>query len=63
MTVDIWQVRKICVTVFLFFVILYLRAISKYKPTQAFIRRGDLRCFDTSFSETLPIVFNRLKLR
>ena len=39
----LWQIKKIFVTVpFFLCFILYLRAISKYKPSEALIWRGDL---------------------
>ena len=41
MTLSDWQIQKLYVTVpFLLF--RFLRAISKYKPPGAYIRRGDL---------------------
>ena len=37
------QIKKVSVPVtFLLYFVLYLRAISKYKPPRAHIRRGDL---------------------
>ena len=41
--IDLGKLKNLCVTVTLLICfILYLRAISKYKPPGAYIRRGDL---------------------
>ena len=42
----LWQIKNLCVNVPFLLCILYLRTISKYKPSGALIWRGDLtECF------------------